>query len=277
MRPAEVSGARRLDRQCFLMMSENSGLPEKVEYFDPSIPLDPIEASKSTVREMPIFPLNMVAVPTGKCPLHIFEMRYRQMMNKIQETDERFGIIMVDSRNNALASVGTTVQVYQRSLLDDGRQLIMNYGVGRFKILKIISNEPYMVALVDTDYEDIMKHSPELAKLEQQVWETLNEVVRLTNKIQDKQSVTVSGEATRYRPTDEPSSDQKQEDKRRSNFSFALANMLDLPPEQKQLMVQTLDVRQRLQFQYDLLYETLKMLAAQSSLKDLNLGGEGGL
>lgn len=199
------------------------------------------------------------------------------MMNKIQETDERFGIIMVDSRNNALASVGTTVQVYQRSLLDDGRQLIMNYGVGRFKILKIISNEPYMVALVDTDYEDIMKHSPELAQLEQQVWETLNEVVRLTNKIQDKQSVTVSGEATRYRPTDEPSSDQKQEDKRRSNFSFALANMLDLPPEQKQLMVQTLDVRQRLQFQYDLLYETLKMLAAQSSLKDLNLGGEGGL
>eukprot|EP00638_Chattonella_subsalsa_P000826 CAMPEP_0117744756 /NCGR_PEP_ID=MMETSP0947-20121206/6953_1 /TAXON_ID=44440 /ORGANISM="Chattonella subsalsa, Strain CCMP2191" /LENGTH=309 /DNA_ID=CAMNT_0005561775 /DNA_START=102 /DNA_END=1031 /DNA_ORIENTATION=+ len=247
-----------------LKMFENS----EIEYFDPTIPVDPITASKSTVRELPIFPLNLVAIPTAMCPLHIFEMRYRQMMNAIQETDEKFGIILVDPTTGALASVGTIVQVYQRSLLDDGRQLIMNYGTERFKLIQILKDKPYMVALVDTDYSDITGNDNEAKELEEEVWGCLKDVVRLTNKVQDKQSVSISEEVTRFSPSDEPNYDSAQEISRRSNFSFALANMLDIPPLQKQLMLQTLDAKERLKFQHTMLYDTLKYLAAQSSLKD---------
>ena len=46
----------------------------EVAYFDMTSEDTPTLGAKT--RELPIFPLQMVTCPTGKCPLHIFEMRY---------------------------------------------------------------------------------------------------------------------------------------------------------------------------------------------------------
>ncbi|HIK45360.1 MAG TPA: LON peptidase substrate-binding domain-containing protein, partial [Leptolyngbyaceae cyanobacterium M65_K2018_010] len=50
-----------------------------------------------SVRELPLFPLpELVLFPGRHLPLHIFEFRYRIMINTILQGDRRFGVLMLD-------------------------------------------------------------------------------------------------------------------------------------------------------------------------------------
>ena len=52
-------------------------------------------SSSIAVRELPLFPLpEVVLFPGRPLPLHIFEFRYRIMMNTILDSDRRFGVLM---------------------------------------------------------------------------------------------------------------------------------------------------------------------------------------
>src|SRR6185436_13732579 len=45
---------------------------------------------------LPLFPLpNVVFFPETRLPLHVFELRYRQMVKDVLETDHRFGIVLL--------------------------------------------------------------------------------------------------------------------------------------------------------------------------------------
>src|SRR3989449_1162245 len=46
-------------------------------------------------RELPIFPLPIVLFPGAPQPLHIFEPRYRQLLQDCLAGDRRFGIALV--------------------------------------------------------------------------------------------------------------------------------------------------------------------------------------
>ena len=59
------------------------------------------------VRELPLFPLpEVVLFPGRPLPLHIFEFRYRIMMNTILESDNRFGVLMWDSTQDKVVATG---------------------------------------------------------------------------------------------------------------------------------------------------------------------------
>ena len=45
------------------------------------------------VRDFPLFPLGMVALPHELVPLHIFEERYRTMIGECLEQEKEFGIV----------------------------------------------------------------------------------------------------------------------------------------------------------------------------------------
>jgi Lon protease-like protein len=45
------------------------------------------------VRDFPLFPLRLVALPHELVPLHIFEERYRTMINECLESGSEFGIV----------------------------------------------------------------------------------------------------------------------------------------------------------------------------------------
>jgi hypothetical protein len=70
---------------------------------------------------------------------------------------------------------------------------------------------------------------------EARVWGMLQEVVRLSNKVYDKTKVTVSEDVARSAPGAGSAADERS---RRSAFSFAVTEMLDIPPRAKQLMLQ---------------------------------------
>ncbi|CAN0205900.1 unnamed protein product [Discosporangium mesarthrocarpum] len=144
--------------------------------------------------EMPIFVLELAVCPGGMVPLHIFEMRYRQMMNKIAAADNKFGMLVRDPSTGKLCEFGTVLEVVERQFLPDGRQFLLNLALERFRILSIVRETPYMVAQVELGIQDERpkagdvqawgaEEGERLEDVEQQVWAALNAVVRLMNKL----------------------------------------------------------------------------------------------
>ena len=88
---------------------------------------------------LPLFPLNTVLFPGQVLPLHIFEPRYRKMINQCIDKDWPFGVALILAGEEAGAAavpheVGTTARVTQVERLDDGRLNIVSVGEMRFRI-----------------------------------------------------------------------------------------------------------------------------------------------
>ena len=80
---------------------------------------------------IPIFPLGIVAFPGQRTPLHIFEERYKLMIQRCLDRQLGFGIIYYDG--NHLARCGCTAVVTEViHTYDDGRMDILTTGQDRF-------------------------------------------------------------------------------------------------------------------------------------------------
>lgn len=79
-----------------------------------------VQIESGDVRELPLFPLGIVLNPGASTPLHIFEMRYRLLFNRIQDRDNTFGLIFYNRENNLVARVGCAAMVRRAT----GRQAL---------------------------------------------------------------------------------------------------------------------------------------------------------
>lgn len=89
---------------------------------------------------IPLFPLKLVAFPDEPINLHIFEPRYKQLINDVMETGDTFGIaVYIDS----LMPFGTVVRLVEVSkLYEDGRMDIKTRALGVFEILSFDNPMP---------------------------------------------------------------------------------------------------------------------------------------
>jgi ATP-dependent Lon protease len=70
--------------------------------------------SDYAVRELPLFPLpDVVLFPQQLLPLHIFESRYRMLLQSVLESDKRFGVVRIDPETREMAEVGCCAEVLQ--------------------------------------------------------------------------------------------------------------------------------------------------------------------
>lgn len=116
--------------------------------------------------QLPLFPLTTALVPGLVLPLHIFEPRYRLMIEELlakPEDEREFGIVAVRERHvGALSSpnseaghadeffpVGVTAVVRQADRLDDGRYDIVTIGGRRFCVEEIDRSAPLLRAQVE--------------------------------------------------------------------------------------------------------------------------------
>ncbi|ASS75978.1 hypothetical protein CIG75_14085 [Tumebacillus algifaecis] len=117
--------------------------------------------------QLQLFPLHTVLYPHGLLPLHIFEPRYRTMIEMCVEHDVPFGVVQivagVESGGQATtAEVGTVARIQSMTRLEDGRMLITTRGEGRFKILTSSYDGECLTAVVEP-YEDEVIDSLALA------------------------------------------------------------------------------------------------------------------
>ena len=90
---------------------------------------------------IPIFPLGIVVYPGEQLNLHIFEPRYKQLIQECFETKKPFGIPPV--MDEKLKEMGTLVQVLEISkVYDDGKMDIKTEGLMVFRILEMIRELP---------------------------------------------------------------------------------------------------------------------------------------
>jgi Lon protease-like protein len=112
-------------------------------------------------RGFPLFPLGIVALPGESIPLHIFEDRYRRMIEECLRAEpgsphRGFGIIWLADED--LKGVGCACEV-ERVLerMDDGRLNILARGTRPFRLIERRDDLPYPAGLVeflaDTDEE----------------------------------------------------------------------------------------------------------------------------
>jgi len=90
---------------------------------------------------IPIFPLSLVVYPGENLPLHIFEPRYKQLINECFEAKKPFGVPTVV--NNQLQEMGTLVEITEVvQVYETGEMDIKTKGLAIFRVLEMIKLVP---------------------------------------------------------------------------------------------------------------------------------------
>jgi Lon protease-like protein len=93
--------------------------------------------------ELPIFELPAVLLPGELMPLHIFEERYKRMINRCLEEGEPFGIVFHDQAEGArrIGCEARVTEVTER--FEDGRLNIVVTGERPFRVLDRFESPDY--------------------------------------------------------------------------------------------------------------------------------------
>ena len=194
------------------------------------------------MSEIPLFPLNVVLMPGTSLPLHIFEERYKQMVNECLDSETEFGMVLADE--DGTRGVGCTariVELVQR--FEDGRMVILVEGSRRFKLNNIMTGKPYYVG--DVDYledgpdDDVSSLAEECVALLERVVEAATEG-----------SVDIEIEPP-YR-----------------NLSFAIAGRIEFDLEARQEILELSTEKERLAKVKELLAEAADRLEREKAARE---------
>ena len=206
--------------------------------------------SSIAVRELPLFPLSEVVLfPNRPLPLHIFEFRYRIMMNTILESDRRFGVLYENPNTGKIADYGCCAEILKFQRLKDDHMKMLTIGQQRFRVLEYVREKPYRVGLVE--WIEDKPTSKDLKSSAKEVEKLLEDVVHLSAKLTN-QKIEL--------PDDLP--DLPRE------LSYWVASNLYGVAEEQQEMLEMQDTALRLEREKEILLSTRNNLAARTALKD---------
>ncbi len=95
----------------------------------------------SNRTRLPVFPLGVVLFPESRIPLHIFEDRYKRLVDEAIANESSFGINFVEGdRLHAVGCSAKVVEVVERH--PDGEIDIVTEGVERYEVLEFEQNGP---------------------------------------------------------------------------------------------------------------------------------------
>lgn len=207
-------------------------------------------SSSIAVRELPLFPLpELVLFPSRPLPLHIFEYRYRIMMNTILEHDRRFGVLFIDPTTGKIAEYGCCAEILHFQRLPDDRLKMLSFGQQRFKVLEYVREKPYRVGLVE--WVEDRPPTKDLTPMATEVETLLRDVVHLSAKL-TSQKIEL--------PEDLPSSP--------TELSYWVASNLYGVASEQQALLEMQDTLERLEREHEILSSTRNHLAARTALKD---------
>lgn len=116
---------------------------------------------------IPMFPLNMVVLPGESVKLHIYEERYKQLINDCLENEAHFGIPF--SVNGKVKTYGVEVSIKKViKIFDNGEIDIMVQGERVFSILDYSSTlkpKLYGAAIIQYEEEEMPKATNYLQEL----------------------------------------------------------------------------------------------------------------
>jgi ATP-dependent Lon protease len=193
------------------------------------------------VRELPLFPLNVVLFPGVPLPLHIFEPRYRQMLADIRVRDNLFGLSYFEDNVEGLdippvGHVGCVAEVAETQSLPDGRANILTLGLIRYRVEAYVERgDPYLVGQVSF-FEDEEEDEELLAGRGSDVADIFMRIASAVRIINDERADLPDLSDTDPEP-----------------LSFLVAAAMDLDSEVKQELLELRFTSERLRRLRDLL------------------------
>lgn len=103
---------------------------------------------------MPQFPLGSVLFPSMVLPLHVFEPRYRALIEQVMATDQTFGVVLIERGSEVggadqRSQFGTTARIVEAEQFSDGRWALITVGVERFSVTRWLLDDPYPQAEIE--------------------------------------------------------------------------------------------------------------------------------
>jgi Lon protease-like protein len=138
------------------------------------------------LREFPLFPLGLVALPGEAIPLHIFEERYKTMMNECLRDGTEFGILWLSDdglRENGCAC--SIERILER--MEDGRVNLLARGTRPFRVLERQGHLAYPAGVIEFLEDEPETADPKLIEAAQEAYAQL--VRRATDSDPDAASL----------------------------------------------------------------------------------------
>jgi Lon protease-like protein len=194
------------------------------------------------VREIGLFPLELVLLPSERVPLHIFEDRYRELIGQSLEDGSEFGIVLEDA--DGLREVGTSTGVVELvHTFDDGRMNVLVEGRGRFRVLELTEGRAYRTAEIEP-FDDDQTDLPTEVETERTL-----EAFRRLAAIAEADDVDI------------PAADE-------TPLSFLLAARVDFGTVLKQELLELRSERERLDRLVELLGQAASALAREREVRE---------
>jgi uncharacterized protein len=191
---------------------------------------------------LPFFPLGLVIYPHGSLNLHIFEPRYRQLVNEVIDEGKTFGI--PSFINNKIKGYGTEIQLVSvDKRYEDGRLDIKTKGLRTFRIVDFQNPVPGKlyaggeVEFIETDGVE---------------GEISEELLRLVQKLHDLLKVTVNLKSDSIQP-----------------YSFQVAQKLGLNLVQEYQLLTLPTEAERQAFLIEHLYKVIPTLIEIERTKEI--------
>ena len=208
-----------------------------------------------------MFPLGSVLLPGMLLPLHVFEDRYRTMIDDVLAATAidpprpaEFGVCLIERGSevgggDVRSGVGCMAHILEGQQTDDGRWALLAVGDRRVRITEWLEDDPYPMAIVE-DWPDPPTPSPSVDRLD--------EIERVVRRV----GALASELGSPGLPADlEFSSDVVSR-------SYQLAVMSPLGSLDRQRLLAAPDVAARTDLLADLLSEQEDLMRAQLALGD---------
>lgn len=195
------------------------------------------------MSDIPLFPLNVVLMPGAPMPLHIFEDRYKQMVDECLEDESEFGMVLAD--DSGTREVGCTARIVEMvERYDDGRMLILVEGSRRFKLNNVLTGKPYYVG--EVEYLEDEEPGEEITELAEECVALLERVVEAATE----GSVDIEIESP-YR-----------------NLAFAIAGRIEFDLETRQQILEFPTEKERLEKVKELLSQAAERLERERQARE---------
>ncbi len=214
-----------------------------------------IGATRELPHEVGVLPLrDTVTFPDMLVPLNVGQPRSVQLINDVLSGDR--SIAMVASRNTEaetptpddLYSVGVLGTVARMIRVPDGTLRVLIQGGQRIRVVRWVRTEPYLVAEIE-EMPDVVQHTPELTALMRNVQQTFTEIIEQAPYLPEELQIMVAN-------VDDP-----------SVLAHLIAGALRISTEEKQELLEEVDVAKRLRRLSELLARELEVVAIGSKIQ----------
>jgi ATP-dependent Lon protease len=214
-----------------------------------------VGATRELPDEVGVLPLrDTVTYPDMLVPLNIGQPRSVELINEALKGDRT--IAMVASRNpqveapspDDLYDVGVLGVVARMIRVPDGTLRVLIQGGQRIRITGWVRTEPYLVAEIE-ELPDVVNASPELTALMRNVQQTFTDIIEQVPYLPEELQVMVAN-------VDDP-----------SVLAHLIAGALRIPSEEKQDLLEEVDVGKRLRRLSEILARELEVVAIGSKIQ----------